>query len=79
MTWQNRQVNIYFSFPFLFFSFLKIKQKSCKGAHGTLQIEVDSERCISSAQKLNEDSIKFSLSTQTRRVSKSCWEIKLML
>ena len=39
--------------------------------HGTLQIEVNSKRYISSVQKLNENSIKFSLSTWTRRVSKS--------
>jgi len=38
--------------------------------HGTLQIEVNSERCISSVQELNKDSIKFSLSTWTRSVIK---------
>jgi len=37
---------------------------------GTLQIKVNSERCMSSVQELNEDYIEFSLSTQTRRVSK---------
>ena len=35
--------------------------------HGTLQSEVNSE---SSVQKLNKDSIKFSLSTWTRSVIK---------
>jgi len=69
----------FFPFSFLFFSKDQTSRRvGCKGAHGTLQIEVNSERCISSVQKLNEDSIEFSLSTQTGRVSKSCWEIKLI-
>jgi len=38
--------------------------------HRTLQTKVNSERCISSVQELNKDSIELSLSTQTRRVSK---------
>jgi len=33
------------------------------GAYGTLQIEINSERYISSIQKLNKNSIEFSLST----------------
>jgi len=39
--------------------------------HGMLQIKVDSGKCISSVQELNENSIKFSLSTWIRSGIKS--------
>ena len=36
-------------------------------------------KCISSVQKANENSIEFSLSTQTRRVIKSSWAKSLQV
>jgi len=72
---------LFFSFLFLFLLFLFFfflflsKDWICRivewiGVCGTLQIKVNSGRYISSIQKLNENSIKFSLLTQIRRVFK---------
>ena len=73
----TKSISIFFSFLFFFFSFLRrsmdVREDDSKRDTQDFVNKGKYRKCISSVQKANENSIEFSLSTQTRRVIKSSW------